>query len=354
MASSRRLAEARRTGSLAAQRARVRLGLREERRVEIFDVIEADGTWLMFQPLDRLYGFYRRVGEVTGIAINAQHPPSLQRYTAAHELGHHVLGHGFSLDEVHNVDGARGIEESADFDNALAARSSLDVGDPTEEAAAQAFAATFLMPIQVFNRVLLDLHFDRDRPALGAEDVYRLSLEFGTSYEATVTQLAVLDKITWSHARGLRLPPIRIKTALAGQRPENSRADVWLIEETVGERRLQLRVADEVVVRLGEIPSSGYGWELDTDRLGPLKLLDKRFVAGDDDDPALYGAAARREIHLRATAPGDTMLRLALTRPWADDPPLQTVAVNLTVVESPTGDSPQGLVRSQQLQRISA
>jgi Zn-dependent peptidase ImmA (M78 family)/predicted secreted protein len=327
--------------------------LQEARRVEIFDVIEANGTWLMFQPLDRLYGVYRRVGEVTGIAINAQHPPSLQRYTAAHELGHHVLGHGFSLDEVHNVDGARGIEESEDFDNALAARSSVDVGDPTEEAAAQAFAATFLMPIQAFNRVLLDLHFDRDRPALEPEDVYRLSLEFGTSYEATVTQLAVLDKITWPQARGLRLPPIRIKTALAGQPLENSRADVWLIEETVGERRLPLRVADEVIVRLEEIPSSGYGWELDTERLGPLELLDRRVVAGDDD-PDLYGAAARREIHLRATAPGDAMLRLALARPWEDDPPLQTVAVNVIVAESPTGDAPQGLVRSQQLQRMSA
>ena len=351
---SRPLIDARRAGSLEAQRARVRFGLRDVRRVDVFSIIEDQGVWLMFQPLDRLYGFYRRMGEVAGITVNAQHPPSVQRYTAAHELGHHLLGHGYSIDEVHAIDGAAGVEETRDFDEALAARSNVDVGNPLEEAAAQAFAATFLMPIQTVNRALLDAGFDRDRPDLDAEDVYRLSLEFGTSYEATVTQLAVLEKISWPRARALRLPPIKIKTALAGRRPDDSRADVWLIEDTVGEHHLPLRIADEIVVRLSEIPSSGCAWELDSaTNLSGLELVDQ-VIAADDDDDDLYGGAAVRELYLRAVEPGPAELRLALRRPWQQGAPLQSVTVRVDVAESPTGEAEAGLVRSQQLLRATA
>ena len=351
---SRPLIDARRAGSLEAQRARVRFGVGDVRRVEVFSIIEDQGVWLMFQRLDRLYGFYRRMEEVAGIAINAHHPPSLQRFTAAHELGHHLLGHGFSLDEVQAIDGATGVEETRDFDEALAARSSVDVGNPLEEAAAQAFAATFLMPIQTVNRALLDAGFDPDRPDIDAQDVYRLSLGFGTSYEATVTQLAVLEKISWSRARALRLPPIKIKTALAGRRPDDSRADVWLIDDTIGEHRLRLRISDEIVLRLSEIPSSGCAWELDpSDDLSGLELVEHVITAEDDDDD-LYGGAAVRELYLRAVEPGEAELRVALRRPWQPGPPLQTLTVRVAIVESPTGEAASGLIRSQQVLRATA
>jgi Zn-dependent peptidase ImmA (M78 family)/predicted secreted protein len=341
---------ARRAGSLAAQRRRRRLGIPLERRVDIFALIEEDGVWLMFQPLRELYGFYRRLGEVAGIVVNANHPVSLQRYTAAHEYGHHVLGHGFSLDEVRNVDGARGIDQAVDFDEALAARSEAEVGDPLEEAAAQAFAGTFLMPIQVVNRLLVARGFDRDHPSLTPADVYDLSLELGASYEATVTQLAVLDKIGWSETRRLRLPPLEIKTTMAGRRPEDARADVWLVHQTDRERKLPLRVGDEVVLRLPEIPSSGYAWTLRRRAFSSLELVEETVDAdGQDDD--LYGGRAVRRVLLRASAPGVDDIVVALQRPWEPDP-VETVVAHVHVAGEPTGDAPTGLVRSQQLQRV--
>lgn len=351
---SRPLIDARRAGSLEAQRARARLGLLDARRVDVFSVIEGLGVWLMFQPLDRLYGFYRRMGNVAGIAVNAHHPASLQRYTAAHELGHHLLGHGFSLDEVHAIDGAAGVEESRDFDEALAARSPRLVGNTLEEAAAQSFAATFLMPIQAVNRALVEAGFDRDRPDVDAEDVYRLSLEFGTSYEATITQLAVLEKITWARAKSLRLPPIKIKTGIAGRRPDDSRADVWVIEDTGGDHDLPLRVADEMIVRLTEVPSSGCAWELDNPAsLGPLQVVDQAIAAVDEDD-RVFGGTAVRELYLRAVEPGRAEVRFSLRRPWQAGTPLQSLTVHVDVADGPTGDAPWGLIRSQQLLRASA
>lgn len=351
MTSWRDLQAARRAGSLGAQRARRRLGLPLERRIDIFGVIESEGVWLMFQPLRELYGFYRRVGDVAGIVINAHHPVSLQRYTAAHEYGHHVLGHGFSLDDVRNVDGARGINEAADFEDALAARSQAEVGDPLEEAAAQAFAGTFLMPIQVVNRLLAARGLDPDRPNLGPAEVYDLALELGASYEAAVTQLAVLEKVTWPESRRLRLPPLQIKTTLAGRRPEDARADVWLVHETDRERQLPLRVGDEVVLRLPEIPSSGYAWTLDRRAFSSLELIEDVTEPADDAQDEVYGGRAVRRVLLRATAPGVDDIVVALSRPWEPEP-IEKVVVHVRVAGEPTGDAASGLLHSQQLQRV--
>ena len=349
MATRRELQEARRTGSLAAQRARRRLGLPLERRVDIFAVIEAEGVWLMFQPLRELYGFYRRLGDVAGIVVNSNHPTSLQRYTAAHEFGHHALGHGYSLDEVRNVDGARGVGEADDLEDVIAGRSTADVGDPLEEAAAQAFAGTFLMPIQVVNRMLLERGFNRDHPELDPSDIYDLSLELGVSYGAAVTQLAVLEKIAWTDTRRLRLPPIEIKTIVAGHRPNDARADVWRIQEADSERQLPLRIGDEVVLRLPEVPSSGYAWTLEREQFSALDLVDDRLDTSTGDD--IYGGAAVRRVLLRATRPGVDDIVVGLRRPW-EPGEVGKVAVHAHVAGEPTGDAPFGLVLSQQLQRV--
>ena len=64
-----------------------------------------------------------------GIVLNADRSrSSLQRYTCAHELGHHVLGHASHLDEAEHP--------------------SPVIGQRATELAAQAFAGAFLMPLQ--------------------------------------------------------------------------------------------------------------------------------------------------------------------------------------------------------------
>ena len=74
----------RRTGSLRAQRALKTAGVDFEAPIDVFDAIERERVWLIFQPLDRLYGAYRRHA-TPGIVVNSGHPTRLQRFTAAHE-----------------------------------------------------------------------------------------------------------------------------------------------------------------------------------------------------------------------------------------------------------------------------
>jgi Zn-dependent peptidase ImmA (M78 family) len=88
-----------REGIRAAQREHQRIGTEFTRRVQIFDVIEDERIWLLFQRLRNLYGAYERYDVAAGIIVNSQHPLTLQRYTAAHEYGHHALGHAASADD---------------------------------------------------------------------------------------------------------------------------------------------------------------------------------------------------------------------------------------------------------------
>ena len=191
------LQKLRRVGSLAAQRALRDLDVDTSRRVEIFDVIERERVWLMFQPLHHLYGAYRRIGDAAGIVIHNGHPFGLQRFTASHEFGHHQLGHEISLDYEEQVE-----RVSANL--------------PPDEVEAQAFAATFLMPVQLVNRALSGLALPRKPNQLTPEQAYLLSLEFGASYTATIVQLYALDRITRTNATKLQHEhPIEIKTRLA-------------------------------------------------------------------------------------------------------------------------------------------
>jgi predicted secreted protein len=206
------------------------------------------------------------------------------------------------------------------------------------------------MPVQVVNRVLLARGFDRDYPQLSPADVYELSLEFGTSYLATVTQLAVLEKITWAETRKLCLPPIKIKTTLAaGRRPQDTRADAWLVRETDTERDLPVRVRDEIVLLLPEIPSSGDVWTLHRTQFAPLVFVDEVAEAVNDEGDH-HGDSAIRRVHLRAISPGVDDIAVVLRRPW-EDKSLRQVVVHVHVAGEPTGDAASGLILSQQPQR---
>ena len=74
-----------------------------------FDVIGAVAERnipLLFRPLDKLWGAFITVnGEERGIIVTTKLGLSVQRFTVAHELGHLLLGHQSSLDEMVGFEG---------------------------------------------------------------------------------------------------------------------------------------------------------------------------------------------------------------------------------------------------------
>ena len=313
-------------GVRAAQQEHQRLGTDLHGRVDIFGTIEDERIWLMFRKLRNLLGAYKRYDSAAGIIINSQHPLTLQRFTAAHEYGHHVLGHLASAD-----DEARIVSRT----------------DDPREIAAQAFAGEFLMPIQLVNYVLRTRGLSAKSVPLTALQVYDVALELGVSYSAAITQLVGQHLLSVSAGRQLRsMSPLALKKGIGGVKPQNPWADVWILDESQEGREFSPRLEDEIHITLDETPSTGYVWTL-SDAQAALTLVDDLYEEFGEDGEAV-GAGGRRHLHFRVAKPGLGRLRLEKRRPWQKD--VDAVAVfEATIHTSPplTGDAEDGLAEDQ-------
>ena len=337
--------------SMAAARTHARLKLPSERPIDNYSLVQQLGIWLKTEPLGNLYGFYLRHGQATGIVLNSRHPEDLQRYTCAHELGHHLLGHQSHLDDNGDVNRHDG---------------------PLQEQAAQVFAGSFLMPLGLVNRVLR-AHDLIGRP-LSAVDAYKLSRDMDVSYAACVWRLRTLDLLGQATAQAyVRAGAAAAKQALRRDQPiKDARADVYVVDEVVDHVELAVRVGDEVWVRLPERRSTGYTWTLEESDVptGPLRwdgdqLLEHVAADGQRTDrpaavvqtavdrsrelpPATFGdpagplrdvdnvlprvgAGSVREIGLLAADPGQERIHLQLRRTWTTEPPAASTDVNVHV-----------------------
>lgn len=219
-------------------------GLDQTRQIDVFTLCENLGLWLAFVPLDNVLGAFVPEGS-GGVMITTQRPLTVQRYTAAHELGHWRMDHGPTADRRDEVFGTTRTER---------------------EQLAQLFAANLLMPPPLVMSIL-----DRIRPSESAPftgmHCYTLAREAGVSYEAAVRQLTNLEFLTPTQAAELlQVRPLTIKTQLGfGRRPVNGWADVWPVDEHWDDQILDLRVEDEAAISLPENRTTGYRWMLADD-----------------------------------------------------------------------------------------
>jgi Zn-dependent peptidase ImmA (M78 family)/predicted secreted protein len=179
----------------------------------------------------------------SGMVINSKEPPPRQRFTAAHELGHHVFNHGTTVDAPQAPHASRSRAMRSDH-----------------EKLAEAFAEWFLMPRPLIRAALGQIRHGR---RLTAAEVYNLSLRVGASYDATVRHLENLRMASQREVEGwLAVPPKRIKQALArGPALSDWHRDVWEVTEKDRGATLWVNAGDRVVVSLEETPTSGYLWE---------------------------------------------------------------------------------------------
>lgn len=233
----------RRAAVAAADSVLTDLAVNQEQRIEVFTLIDSLGIWVAFNPLDTLLGAVVPHGD-GGIIITTQRSPAIQRYTAAHEVGHWVMDiDQIALDGEHEI-----FEPSAD-----------------REQLAQLFAARLLMPPPLVYTVCQRYNIGQDDRSATPESVYMAARDMGTSYEATARQLENLEIISRPRREQLlALRPAKAKANLChGYQPAGT-SEVWPLEFAGSQQRLSVTDGDEVVLLLPENRTTGYRW-LDDD-----------------------------------------------------------------------------------------
>lgn len=293
----------------SANRLLVETGVSQTQQIDVFAMCEQLGLWLAFFPLDGILGAFLPEG-VGGVLITTQRPVTVQRYTAAHELGHWRLDHGYGVDGEDQVLGTSPAES---------------------EQLAQVFAASLLMPPPLVFGVL-------ERIGIGATltpaNAYTLAREAGVSYEAAVRHLGHLDVIdSFQVTDLLEVRPLDIKKELArGRRPRNGYADVWPVDEHWHDHELSLRVEDEVLISLPENRSTGYRWTFDSKTM-PITVSPtppplggeqpSAAIAALNHDPSVSRARFLRQIEETAATghkpPGAAIERAKQSKPALQD-----------------------------------
>lgn len=240
MNSSRRQAIA--SASMAAARLHQTLQTPYDRPVDVFMLAQRLGLWLVAQPLEKAHGFYLREDNAAGVVLNSQHPETLQRFTCAHEIGHHVLGHASHTDD------ASTLQRMSDL--------------ALQEHQAQVFAAALLMPAPLVNRTLHQLGIGGP---LQPADIYAVSRDMSVSYTAALWGLNVLGKISAATASELtRKGPRQAKDALrGGPSLTDARSDIWVLDDSADHTTVSCRVGDEIHIQLTEDLSTGHVWSFD-------------------------------------------------------------------------------------------
>jgi len=313
---------------MAAARLHLRLALRpqvESRggNIDVFEAVHTVGLPLILRPLDKLLGAYLNEPE-PGVLVTTQRPMSIQRFTAAHELGHFSRRHQPSLD-----------------DESILRRMSISgrPADDFQEVEADAFAVAFMMP-----RWLIAWHAARQGWTVAdfrrPDVVYQLALRMGASYEATCWTLARHRLIEAPLARELvGTQPRTLKAALLqNHRPPDYRGDVWLLTERDAGTRIDGSRNDLFVLRLNEHSGGGYLWDIDQLKASGFGIVRDELEA--DDAEGIGGLIIRRVT----AQPGGTYrgcVHLDERRPWEAEP-LSSVDVEFDL----TGPEEEGLSRA--------
>jgi Zn-dependent peptidase ImmA (M78 family) len=333
-------ASAVRNGSMAAARLHVQLGTKERVQaeggsVDVFGASFAIHLPLLLRPLKGLLGAYLP-HPIPGVLVTTERPLSIQRLTAAHEVGHFRLEHLPSLDD-----------ESILRRMAVPNASGM-AGPNMQEVEADAFAIAFLMP-----RWLIEWHCHCQgwlaRDLATPLNVYQLSLRLGTSYEATTWTLQRLNLISASVGQTLReTQPRAIKVELLREyRPSDYRGDVWLLTERDGEMRIDGSRNDHFVLRLHENGGGGYLWNID-------QLKASGFAVIRDDTEAVdhegVGNPTTRSVTGTLEQAQRGELSLSESRPWQPSAPITELKLNYDF----TGPEEEGLSRAERRQILEA
>ena len=270
------------------------------RAIDIFKVISKDlKIPLLFKNLEKLLGICLK-DPSPGILINYKRPLSLQRFTAAHELGHYRMGHSSSLDQqIFQV-----VDEA-------------ETSRPVEEISADSFASAFLFPRWLYTIQGRNLRIKNREDVIDPNNVYQLSLRMGASYEATIYGLLSNNIITREDILSLKkVKPIDLKRNLLGKDNSiDSFADVWKMTESDHNKEFDLKEGDYIFLELPTRTPMGFTWAFKNSCFREKFDIIRDFHIAQPGDNYI-GKGEKVATILKFKGNGTFKLALEEKRPW--------------------------------------
>lgn len=301
-------------------------------RIDVFQMFSEREVPLIFRPLRGLLGAYLDDPE-PGVIVTTQRPLSVQRFTAAHELGHAILQHKTSLDD----------------ESMLARTPFVDhLTYDAQEAAADAFASELLIPQWLLAKHMLRQAWPVNK-VTEPEIAYQLSLRLGVSFSALCHALRRHGIIKYAEWKTLsEVEPRKIKQRLAeGIEPKTWHGDVWVVTERDQGLLIEGSRTDLVVVKLPEHAASGYIWRFDElVATGMHILADTRVARGGQEE---FGGIVDRHVVAQSVSLARGKAQLHEVRPWVSDAqPLKTISFGVDLY----GPMTMGLLESERHQLL--
>jgi Zn-dependent peptidase ImmA (M78 family) len=177
-----------------ASRTKARFDLKNP--ICIYGLCEKLGVIVRFNDIN-MEGMYDRAPKPR-IHVSVQRPLARRAFTCAHELGHHVFGHGSTIDELR-------VDDSQNNNR------------PPNEILADAFAAFVLMPTLGIREAFKKRGLDPNKAS--AQDIYAIACNFGVGQATIVNHLFyALEMISPVQRATLgRITPKMIRTQVLGE-----------------------------------------------------------------------------------------------------------------------------------------
>lgn len=179
----------------AATATRAKAKLDQSGPICIYGLCETLSVVVRFNNIN-MEGMYQR-GIPPRIHLSARRPLTRRAFNCAHELGHHVFGHGSSIDELHEDAKVQPWEDPKEF-------------------LADTFAGFLLMPTIGLRRAFSIRGWD---PETGTPtQVFTVACEFGIGYTTLLTQLSAgVQMLSRDRAAALRrVTPKALRTEFLG------------------------------------------------------------------------------------------------------------------------------------------
>lgn len=218
--------------ALASEAIRAALRLRADNQIGPaealcpYDLARKLGIVVSLKSLPSLEGMYSPTPTLA-IILGAGRPAGRRRYTCAHEIGHHIFNHGYSIDQL---DESNSSPESP------------------EEFLAQTFAGALLMPklglISSFKKRGWKIQ------EATAEQLFKISQEFGVGYTALITHMNItFEEFDYRKAEQLRKESVKeIRTKIAGF---DITSDLFFIDQFWNRATIDVEVGDVIMFPAG-------------------------------------------------------------------------------------------------------